>query len=115
MLQLRPLEGWHFLAPPRPATALAPAAEGLPLLRQVSQVLSNNSLKHIAKHLDEFQKLDSSITMNKLVDIGTNVAQTGSQVAGNAFAKTVKVGGREVTVRAVLNSNNALRSVHILQ
>ncbi len=96
-------------------TELAPAAEGLPLLRQVSKVLSNNSLKHIAKHLDEFQKLDPFLTMNNIVDIGTDVAQTGSQVAGNAFVKTVQIGGKEVTVRAVLNSNNALRSVHILQ
>jgi RHS repeat-associated protein len=96
-------------------TELAPAAEGLPMLRQVAEVLSNNSLKHIAKHLEEFQALDPSMTMDKIIAIGTEVAQTGSQVAGNAFTKTVQIGGQEVTVRAVLNSNNALRSVHIFQ
>ncbi len=94
---------------------LAPATENLPLLRQFSRVLSNNSLKHIVKHLDEFQKLDPSMTMNKLVDIGTDVVQTGSQIGGSAFTKTVQIGGHQVMVRAVVNNNHALRSIHILQ
>lgn len=99
------------------ASRLLPAVENLPLLRQVSRVISNNTVKHLINrgHLAEFQKLVPGTTVDGVIQIGIDVAETGSQVAGNTFVKTVQIGGQEVTVRAVLNSNNAIRSVHILE
>jgi hypothetical protein len=55
------------------------------------------------------------MTADDIVSLGIDVAQTGKQVAGNAFVKTVEIGGKEVTVRAILNPNNGLRSVHVLE
>jgi RHS repeat-associated protein len=96
---------------------LWPAAENLPLLRQVSRVLTNNSLKHLVNqgHLAEFQALDSSLTLNNVVDMGINVAETGTQIGTKTFVKIVTIGGQEVEVKAVLNSNNGLRSVYPLR
>lgn len=99
------------------ASKLVPALENLPLLRQVSRVVSNNTVKHLINrgHLAEFQKLVPGMTVDGVIQLGIDVAETGSQVAGNAFVKTVQIGGQEVTVRTVLNPYNAIRSVHILQ
>jgi RHS repeat-associated protein len=90
--------------------------ENLPLLRQVSEVVSKGNLKHILqRHLGRFQELNPGMTADDIVSLGIDVAQTGKQVAGNAFVKTVEIGGKEVTVRAILNPNNGLRSVHVLE
>jgi hypothetical protein len=61
------------------------------------------------------QKLIPGINVEGVVNIGIDVAKTGMQVSGKAFEKTVTLGGQEVTVRAVLNSNNAIRSVFPVQ
>jgi hypothetical protein len=46
---------------------------------------------------------------------GRSCRSTYMQVSGKAFEKTVTLGGQEVTVGAVLNSNNAIRSVFPVQ
>jgi RHS repeat-associated protein len=103
-----------------PATAavsrLASAGpEVQPLLRAVDFTMSRGNVKHMSKHLAEFQKISPGMTFEGMVNLGVEVVHTGRQVAGKAFAKTVEIGGREVTVRAVLDGANKLRSVHILQ
>ncbi|MBL8233526.1 MAG: RHS repeat-associated core domain-containing protein, partial [Bryobacterales bacterium] len=99
------------------AGTLTKITANLPLLRQVSRLVSNNTFKHLVNrgHVADFQKLDPTLTVDGVIKIGIEVAETGSQVAGNAFVKAVQVGGKEVTVRSVLNSNNAIRTVHILE
>jgi hypothetical protein len=54
-------------------------------------------------HLADFQKLARGMTVDGIIQLGIDVAETGSQVAGNAFVKTVQIGVQEVTVRTVLN------------
>jgi hypothetical protein len=72
-------------------------------------------VKHMSKHLAEFQKISPGMTFEGMVSLGVDVVHTGRQVAGKAFTRTVTIGGRDVTVRAVLDGANKLRSVHILQ
>ena len=92
---------------------LWPGIENLPLLRQVSRIPSNNTLKHIVNqgHLSQFQASDPSLTLNSVVDIGINVAETGTKIGTNTFVKTMTIGGQQIEVKAVLNPNNGLRSV----
>ena len=83
----------------------------------LSQV-SKGNLKHIAKHLPQFLKLDSSMTLEKVVALGLQVASKGGNLVGTpggrkVFEATVEIGGKQVTVRAVLNPEGVLRSVHI--
>lgn len=80
--------------------------------------VSKRNLKHISKHLPEFQKLDSSMTIEKVVDLGQKIASKAGNLVGTpggrkVFEEVVDVGGRQVKVRAVLNQNGGLRSVHI--
>lgn len=80
--------------------------------------LSKRNLKHISKHLSAFQKLDSSMTIEKVVDLGQKIASKTGNLVGTpggrkVFEEVVDVGGRQVKVRAVLNQNGGLRSVHI--
>lgn len=99
------------------AGALTKGTANLSLLRQVSRLASNSTVKHLVNrgHIAEFQKLDPALNVDGVIKLGIEVAETGSQVSGSAFVKTMQIGGKEVTVRSVLNSNNAIRSVHILQ
>jgi hypothetical protein len=84
---------------------------------QVSKAISNNTIKHITNrgHLAEFQRLDPSLTLNDVIKIGHDVAETGTQEGVRQFVKTMQIGQQEVTVRAILNSNNALRSVFLVR
>ena len=79
---------------------------------------SKRNWKHISKHLPEFQKLDSKMTLKSVERLGRKIAGNGnnfvSAKGGNTnFEQAVKVGGNKVNVRAVLNKNNSLRSIHI--
>ncbi|MDX1920249.1 MAG: Hint domain-containing protein [Candidatus Caenarcaniphilales bacterium] len=81
-------------------------------------ILSNKNLKHISRHLPEFQELDSTFTIDDLVNLGKQVASNpknlvNTQGGNRAFDQTVKIGNQQVTVRSVLNSQNGLRTVHI--
>ncbi len=102
------------LALPELASSLAPDAVDLSQLKQETG-LSINSLKHIAKHLDEFKKLDSSITLKDIAKIGEDVKATGRQLGPKAWEKSVTIGNTTVTVRAVNNEIGSLRSVFIVK
>ncbi len=92
--------------------------ENLPLLRQVSRFLSNNTLKHIVNqgHLAEFQKLLPGISAEEVAQLGIEVAETGRQVLGKtqAFERSMNIGGQWVTVRVWVTAQNTVRSVYIL-
>ena len=68
--------------------------------------------------MDDFKKLDASIDADKVREIGASLVRSENLVSGpnaaqKAFQATVQIGGRDVTVRAVLNRVDKLRSVHI--
>jgi len=74
--------------------------------------------KHIAKHLKDFQELDPDMTLDDIIDLGIEIAidvRNYFKTKGDnmAFGKTVKIGGKTVNVRAVLNKNRRLRTVFI--
>ena len=94
-------------------TLIGPEEEGLGSVSEELGV-SINSLKHIGKHLDEFQELDPTVNLRKLVKIGQDVAKTGTQTGTRTWEKIVDVGGSSVLVRAVKNYAGGLRSVYIV-
>ena len=80
--------------------------------------VSNKNLKHISKHLPDFQEYESSITLDDVAQLGIEVASRPENLIGTpsgrqVFEQNVMLGGQEVRVRAVLNSIGSLRSVHI--
>ena len=104
-----------------PATKAVPSAAGAGAAATTSQVVvqvSKGNLKHIAKHLDEFKKLDPSMTVEKMVELGQKIVAKGvnnsARMSNSTFTEVVKIGGREVTVKVVLNSKGGLRSVYPL-
>jgi RHS repeat-associated protein len=91
--------------------------ENLPLLRQISKVVSKGNLNHIVNegHLAEFQRLAPGTTLDDVVNVGIEVAQTGRQIKPNVFIRSMQIGGEWVTVRVFVNSNNAIRTVYIVK
>ncbi|MGK7893198.1 MAG: hypothetical protein AB4372_06090 [Xenococcus sp. (in: cyanobacteria)] len=80
--------------------------------------ISNKNLKHIRKHLSEFQKYDSTITINDVIKLGENIAQNTENLISTpsgkqVFEKDVTLGEQMVRVRVVRNPLGNLRSVHI--
>jgi hypothetical protein len=80
--------------------------------------VAGKSLKHIAKHLPEFRALNPRATLRAVVKIGQKISSNPNNLIGTpggrqVFQQTVNIGGNPVTVRAVLNPNGGLRSVHI--
>lgn len=80
--------------------------------------VSKGNLKHIAKHLDQFRKLDPSMTLEEVVSLGKQIASRSENLVGTpggrkVFEEAVNIGGKQVKVRAVVNPTGGLRSVHI--
>jgi hypothetical protein len=80
--------------------------------------LSKKSLKHINKHLKEFQKLNSKIDLNDVVNLGHKISTNSKNLIGTpggrqVFEEVVNLGGKSTRVRAVLNTAGKLRSVNI--
>lgn len=66
----------------------------------------------------EFQKYDSTITLDNLITLGENIAQNPENLISTrsdrqVFEKDVIIGEQAVRVRVVLNRLGNLRSVHI--
>ncbi|MGH9967448.1 MAG: hypothetical protein ACREBG_06395 [Pyrinomonadaceae bacterium] len=97
------------------------ASTSVPVLVKQGVIgVSKGNLKHIGKHLDSFRRLDPSMTVDKLVELGHQIAGRAENLIGSpggrkVFEEVVNVGGKEVKVRAVLNPAGGLRSVHIRQ
>ena len=80
--------------------------------------ISKRNLKHIRKHLPEFQKYDSTITINDVILLGENIAQNPENLINipsgrQVFEKDIIIGEQLVRVRVVRNPLGNLRSVHI--
>ena len=80
--------------------------------------ISKKNLKHINKHLAEFQKYDSSLNLEDLIMLGENIFQNSENLISipsdrKVFEKNVKIGTKTVIVRVILNCFGILRSVHI--
>lgn len=78
--------------------------------------VSLGNLKHIGKHLKEFREIDPSITLEKVVEIGQKIVSKGanasSRLSNATFQETVTIGGRQVLVKDVLNSEGGIRSIY---
>ena len=88
----------------------------------VLKALSNSNKKHIKRHLSDFQQLDPklnpTITEQSLQALGTEIVRPENLVGSpNAdqlkFDKVIDINGNPTKVRAVLNREGKLRSVHI--
>ncbi len=82
------------------------------------EALSKNNLRHISKHLSEFQKYDPNMTLRNLVDLGHKIiSNTNNLIATpggrEVFEETVEIGSKSLIVRAVLNTAGKLNSVQI--
>jgi hypothetical protein len=78
--------------------------------------LSNNSIKHLAAHLDEFKALDPSMTVGDQAKIGFDlISGGGTKVGTRTWEGTVNIGGQSVTVKAVVGGTGQLRSVYIVK
>ncbi|MGH9396162.1 MAG: hypothetical protein ACRD18_04855 [Terriglobia bacterium] len=75
---------------------------------------SVNTLKHVAKHLPEFKKLDPTADLRQIITLGQGIVRSGIQTGPRTFEDTLSVGGSMVRVRAVLNYTGRLRSVYIV-
>jgi RHS repeat-associated protein len=99
------------------SNVIAPAGESL--ASSILSGISKTNLKHIAKHLSEFQRLDSSMTLEKVVELGKNIlskgVNTSSRLSNATFEESVMIGGQQVTVKVVLNSEGAIRSIHLVK
>ncbi|MEJ7623732.1 MAG: RHS repeat-associated core domain-containing protein [Pyrinomonadaceae bacterium] len=104
------------LCPAAATAAAATMATRAGATSALSQV-SKGNLKHISKHLPNFLKMDASMTLEKVVAVGLEITKIGTLVGTpggrKVFEATVNIGGRPTTVRAVLNTEGTLRSVHI--
>jgi RHS repeat-associated protein len=92
--------------------------EATNLLEQELAQVSKGNLKHIAQHLDEFKRLDPSMTVDKVVELGQQIVSKAENLVSTpggrkVFDQIVNIGGKEVKVRAVLNPSGGLRSVFI--
>ncbi|MFD1584227.1 RHS repeat-associated core domain-containing protein [Microbulbifer halophilus] len=79
--------------------------------------ISKKGLKHLKKHLKDFQKLDSNFTLKDQIKIGKKIAGNPANLinvrnGSRGFEAVVNVGGNSVQVRAVLNAAGNLRSVY---
>lgn len=80
--------------------------------------ISQRNLKHIRKHLSEFQKYDLTITINDVILLGEKIAQNPENLISTpsgrqVFEQDVIIGEQLLRVRVVLNPLGNLRSVHI--
>ncbi|MEL6441598.1 MAG: hypothetical protein AAFQ80_20385 [Cyanobacteria bacterium J06621_8] len=80
--------------------------------------ISENSKRHIKKHLPRFQQLDSAMTEQLLLELGAKIVSPKNLIGSpNAeqlkFEKVVNLNENLVRVRVVLNRNHKLRSIHI--
>lgn len=85
--------------------------------KSVLEGMSNNNLMHTIKHLSQFKKLAPSMTPDKLRQLGASIVKAKnfiSQPGGRkVFEAKVILGGKNITIRSVLNPNNQLRSINI--
>ena len=84
----------------------------------MSDDLSSRNLKHIQKHLADFQKLNPSLALEDVVSLGQHIASRPENLLGTpggrkVFEEVVAIGDQQVRVRVVLNPSGVLRSVHI--
>ena len=68
--------------------------------------------------MSEFQKYDSTITLDSLITLGENITQNPENLINapsgrHVFEKNVIIGEQVIRVRVVLNPLGNLRSVHI--
>ena len=80
---------------------------------------SKKAIKHSLKHLEEFRALDPNITGDSLRALGAKIAanpanrSSATNAVRATFDSVVNIGGKDVTVRSVLNEAGRLRSIHI--
>jgi len=79
--------------------------------------VSSRNLKHILKHLVDFQALDYTISLEDIVRLGRQIASRPENMIGTSggrktFEEIVTIGSEQVRVRVVLNPSGGLRSVH---
>lgn len=78
--------------------------------------MSKKNLKHINKHLAEFQKYDSSLNLEDLIMLGENICQNSENLISTpssdrkVFEKDVKIGTKTVRVRVIHNYFGIFRS-----
>jgi len=86
------------------------------LKSQMSE-LSKNNIKHINKHVSDFQKFDKNMNLEKLIELGEKITKIENYIGspgGRAnFQATVNIGGKNVNVRAVYDTANKLQTVFI--
>jgi len=80
--------------------------------------LSNKNLKHINKHLPEFQQYDANLTLDDIVKLCQEIAKRPENFIGTPgerqiFEQDVMLGEHPLRVRVVLNAIGSIRSVHI--
>ncbi|MFB2920382.1 hypothetical protein [Aerosakkonema funiforme] len=80
--------------------------------------MSQRNLKHISKHLSDFQQYDPNLSLDDIVKLGLEIASRRENLIATpggrqVFEQNVMIGNQQVIVRAVLNQIGNLRSVHI--
>lgn len=80
--------------------------------------LSKRNIKHISKHLQEFQKYDATLTLNDIITLGSKIVENSENliyISGERqiFEQTLNIGKQMIRVRVVLNPQGNLRSIHI--
>lgn len=86
--------------------------------KSVMNSLSNNSLKHSIKHLEEFKILDPAMDADMLRKLGASIVKPenlikGADVTRKTFEYYVKIGKDTHLIRTVLNMENKIRSIHL--
>ena len=79
--------------------------------------ISSRNLKHIQKHLADFQVLDHTLSLKDIVRVGQQSAsrpenRIGTPGGRKTFEEIVTIGSQQVRIRVVLNPAGGLRSVH---
>ncbi len=79
---------------------------------------SKKNLKHINKHLGQFQKLNPNFTLQQQVNLGQRIASNPQNYIGSsggraAYQANITISGQTVPVRVVVNSVNNIRTIYI--
>ena len=79
--------------------------------------VSSRNLKHMLKHLADFQALDHALSLEDIVRLGQQIASRPENIIGTpggrkTFEEMVIMGSQQIRVRVVLNPSGGLRSVH---
>jgi hypothetical protein len=81
--------------------------------------ISKKNLKHVGKHLHQFQQLDPSFSLQNQVNLGQRIASNPSNYVSSsggraAYQGNATIGGKTVPVKVVVNSSNNIRTIYIV-